>query len=349
MRDADTGDMDGFDPPGSEEEGEGRALLAAIVASSDDAIVSKNLEGIVTSWNTSAERIFGYSAEEMIGRSILTIMPEDRHGEEVEIIARVRAGERVPHFDTIRQRKDGSLVPISLTVSPLRASDGRIIGASKIARDITERRRLEAAKLALMSEVNHRSKNLLATVQSIIRHSATGVDAGDFMRRITERLRALSANQDLLVAREWSGVSIGALVEAQLRRLADLPHERIAAAGEPVELMPAAAQALGLAMHELATNARAFGALSNDTGRVSIAWSIEQADAGPQLAVVWRESGGPPPSAPLHDGFGTTILERLTGYTTGGEVSLTYPSSGVVWQLRAPLDKVAAPSDIASV
>ena len=108
--------------------------LAAIIASSDDAIVSKDLNGTVMSWNASAERIFGYTADEMIGRSIRLIIPADRQGEEDEVLARVRSGERVEHFDTVRRRKDGSLVDISLTVSPIRDRTGRIIGASKIAR-----------------------------------------------------------------------------------------------------------------------------------------------------------------------------------------------------------------------
>jgi PAS domain S-box-containing protein len=119
--------------------------LAAIVESSDDAIVSKDLNGIVTSWNQAAERVFGYTAEEMIGKSITTIVPPDRLAEEAVVLRKIRRGEAVNHFETIRMRKDGSLVPISLTVSPIRARNGTIVGASKIARDISERRRAEQA------------------------------------------------------------------------------------------------------------------------------------------------------------------------------------------------------------
>lgn len=122
--------------------------LAAIVHSSDDAIVSKDLNGIVMSWNPAAERMFGFPAEEMIGRSITTIIPADRLSEEDHVLSRVRAGIGVDHFETIRQRKNGSLIDVSLTVSPVKNAAGRIIGASKIARDITERRRLE--------EIRHR-------------------------------------------------------------------------------------------------------------------------------------------------------------------------------------------------
>ena len=120
-------------------------LLAAIVASSDDAIVSKNLGGIITSWNNSAERIFGYTPEEAIGQHITLIIPQERHAEESDILGRVRQGERVDHFQTIRRRKDGSLLDVSLTISPVRDSSGRVIGASKVARDITEQKQSERA------------------------------------------------------------------------------------------------------------------------------------------------------------------------------------------------------------
>ena len=111
--------------------------LAAIVESSDDAIVSKDLDGIITSWNPAGERIFGYAAAEVIGRSIRLIIPLDRQHEEDEVLARVRRGDRVDHFETVRRRKDGTLLDTSLTVSPIKDNGGQIIGASKIARDIS--------------------------------------------------------------------------------------------------------------------------------------------------------------------------------------------------------------------
>jgi PAS domain S-box-containing protein len=123
-----------------------QARLAAIVESSDDAIVSKTLDGIVTSWNRAAERIFGYSAAEAVGRSITLIIPKDRLAEEDEVLRRLRLGEKIDHFETVRQAKDGRLLDVSLTVSPIRNADGVVVGASKIARDITERKRLQAER-----------------------------------------------------------------------------------------------------------------------------------------------------------------------------------------------------------
>ena len=122
-----------------------RARLAAIVVSSDDAILSKTLDGIIESWNIGAERVFGYTAEEAIGQHISLIIPPDRLDEEAEVLARLRRGEKIDHFETVRRTKDGRLVDVSLTVSPIKSSDGRIVGASKVARDITERRLADEA------------------------------------------------------------------------------------------------------------------------------------------------------------------------------------------------------------
>jgi PAS domain S-box-containing protein len=142
--------------------------LAAIVESSDDAIVSKDLDGLITSWNKGAERIFGYLAEEVIGKPITILFPADRYDEELGILERIRRGERVEPYETVRQCKHGRLIDISLTISPVRNIHGKVIGASKIARDITERKRSEAQIAILAREAEHRAKNVLATVQATV-------------------------------------------------------------------------------------------------------------------------------------------------------------------------------------
>jgi PAS domain S-box-containing protein len=152
---------------------EARGRLAAIVDSSDDAIVSKTLDGIITSWNRSAERLFGYTAAEAIGQSILLIIPADRRAEEDEVLRRLRAGQSVDHFETVRRRKDGTFVDISLTVSPVRDSLGRIIGASKVARDITEQRRIQrelALRLQESQRVNRAKDEFLAMLGHELRN-----------------------------------------------------------------------------------------------------------------------------------------------------------------------------------
>jgi PAS domain S-box-containing protein len=146
--------------------------LAAIVESSDDAIVSKDLNGIVTSWNHAAERMFGYSAEEMVGESIRRIIPADRQAEEDDVLSQIRRGLKVDHFETIRRRKDGTLLPVSLTVSPVRGSDGKIGGASKIARDISERKQAELDRARLLNAAQEASRlkdEFLATLSHELR------------------------------------------------------------------------------------------------------------------------------------------------------------------------------------
>ena len=152
---------------------EARGRLAAIVDSSDDAIVSKTLDGIVTSWNRGAERLFGYSAAEAIGQSILLIVPADRHSEEADVLRRIRGGQSVDHFETVRRRKDGTQIEISLTVSPVRDSLGRIIGASKTARDITDQKRVQreiAARLLESQRVNRAKDEFLAMLGHELRN-----------------------------------------------------------------------------------------------------------------------------------------------------------------------------------
>jgi len=165
--------------------------LAAIVQSSDDAIVSKDLDGVITSWNKGAERIFGYTAEEAIGRPITIVIPPDRQDEEPMILERIRRGQRIEHFETVRQRKHGSLIDISLTISPIENSQGTIVGASKIARDITERKRRDAQMLVLAREAEHRARNMLSIVLATVQLSHA--DTAKELKRVIEgRIQAIS-------------------------------------------------------------------------------------------------------------------------------------------------------------
>ena len=165
--------------------------LASIVQSSDDAIVSKSLDGIITSWNKGAERVFGYTAEEAIGQPITIVIPQDRQDEERTILTRIRRGERIDHFETVRQRKHGSFIAVSLTISPVINSQGKIVGASKIARDITEQKRSQEQIATLAREAEHRSKNLLANVQAMVNLSQA--DAVNDLKKVIEgRIQALA-------------------------------------------------------------------------------------------------------------------------------------------------------------
>ncbi len=172
--------------------------LASIVTHSDDAIVSKDLNGIIVSWNRGAERLFGYSPEEIIGKPVTVLIPEDHHDEEPKILDRIRRGEHIDHYETIRRSKDGSLIDISLTVSPVRDGEGRIVGASKIARDITERRRAQEQQTLLLREMSHRVKNLFAITGSLVTLSARSARTpADMAAAVRDRLAALTRAHEL--------------------------------------------------------------------------------------------------------------------------------------------------------
>lgn len=316
------------------------ARLAAIVASSDDAIISKTLDGIITSWNRGATSIFGYDADEMVGQSILRLIPADLRSEETEIIAKLRRGEHIDHYDTVRLAKGGRRVQVSLTVSPLHDGTGRIVGASKVARDVTERKSNEELQRLLLEELNHRVKNTLATVQAIaaqsLRHSD---DPAHFVRSFNGRVQALARAHDLLVRHKMHGSSMAEVIREQV--LLDSPDDgRIAWCGTDVVLTAKDSVQLGLVLHELATNARKYGALSGPNGRLSINWRVDSHRL-PKLVVEWQESGVEGLVAPTAQGFGTKLIERtLAG--NGGDAALRYERDGLVCVINLPLEVAAA-------
>jgi PAS domain S-box-containing protein len=325
------------------EAGKSQAHLAAIVAHSDDAILSKTLEGTVTSWNAAAERMFGYAAQEMIGQPLRRIIPADRQHEEDMILARLAAGQRIDHFETVRVGKTGNPIEVSITISPVKDAQGSIIGASKIIRDITERKAREQQVAMLIREVNHRSKNMLMLVQAIARQTAA-LGREDFVERFAQRIQALAASQDMLVKSGWKNVSLGDLVREQLAHFKELLGKRIHLIGDRTNITAAAAQAIGMAIHELATNASKYGALSTDAGRVEVSWSIESsAVREARFVMSWCERGGPPVAAPARRGFGSTVLDTLVRMSLTAEVELAYDASGLAWRLMCGAAEVLEP------
>jgi PAS domain S-box-containing protein len=204
----------------------------------------------------------------------------------------------------------------------------RLIGT---VQDVTERKEREEKEHLLMREINHRAKNMLSVVDAIAHQTAARNPEG-FIERFSERIQALSANQDLLVRNEWNGVEIADLVRAQLAHFADLIGSRIALNGPRLRLKPASAQAIGLALHELATNAGKYGALSTDTGRAYVSWARD----GDILTMSWVEREGPPVSKPQRRGFGSIVMETMAERSVDGKVDLEYAPSGVTWRLTCP-------------
>jgi PAS domain S-box-containing protein len=230
-----------------------RMWLASIVEHHDDAIIRKNLHGIITSRNKGTERLSGYLAEEAIGKRVTILAPPERQYEDDVILKLIRRGERIEQYETVRRRKDGRLVDISLTVSPIMSTEGRILGASKVARDITDRKRIEAQISVLSPEAEHRAKDLLANVKAMVRLSQSDTPDG-LEKTIEGRIEALANVHSLFVESRWTGADLGRLVKQELSPYArDGMGTRID--GPTVMLKLDSAQAMGVALHELAINA----------------------------------------------------------------------------------------------
>lgn len=441
------------------------ALLAAIVHSSSDAIVSKNLDGIVMSWNPAATRIFGFTADEMIGQSIRKIIPAHLQHEEDMILDRIRAGGRIEAYETVRLTATGATIPISVTISPVHDSEGRIIGASKIARDlresramheqlraseqrfrlladnisqlawmahpdghifwynqrwydytgttlpqvrgdgwrivhhpehvervhahfrrccaagtewedvfplrgidgryrwflsravpardtdgkvicwfgtntdITDQRRQQDQIALLMREVQHRAKNMLSMIQALARRTAPA-EHPEFVESFEERLKALAANQELLVTGQWAGARMHELVRTQLYYVEDLIDGRVTCEGPDLLIVPASAETIGMALHELVTNAAKYGALSNDSGKVEICWEITKTAHGREFVLSWREAGGPPVQEPEREGFGSTLTTRVPRLSLNAQVESQFRPEGFFWQMRCDADRI---------
>ena len=309
--------------------------LAAIVLSSDDAIISKTLEGRITSWNVGATRIFGYEASEMIGQSIFRIIPPELQGEEYEILARLQRGGRIDHYETVRVAKDGRRIDVSLTVSPLHDRSGKVIGASKVGRDITDRKRAEKLQRVLTEELSHRVKNTLATVQAIASQSLMRAkSSGDFVSGFAGRLQALANAHTLLTRTQMQGADVMALVGEQVL-IGAANGDKISCSGPSLMLDPQTAVHLALVLHELATNARKYGSLSVPSGRLSVTWEM-RSNGGCSLLLSWKESDGPEVSAPRTHGFGRALIDQ-TVRSHGGRTSVHYRRDGLRWEIELPL------------
>jgi PAS domain S-box-containing protein len=288
-------------------------------------------DGRFLRFNRALCRILGWSAGELITKTVQEIThPDDLVGELAQLM-QLEVG-KVDSFGLDKRdlRKDGSIVWIRRTVSCVRRSDGSIDYFVSVVEDISARKRAEEQVRLLMREAKHRVRNLLGLVQVIARQTAGNVDG--FIERFTERIQALAANQDLLDQGQRQGTDLDDLVHTHLAHFADLIGSRIRAHGPKLHLNATAAEAIGLALHELATNAGKYGALSTDAGWVDVGWHADS----DTITMSWMERGGPPVRAPDHRGFGTTVIDRMVKRAVDGEVQLNYASSGLEWRLSCP-------------
>ncbi|MFL9826268.1 HWE histidine kinase domain-containing protein [Rhodoplanes sp. SY1] len=315
------------------------AHLAAIVSSSGDAIMSVSLDGEILSWNAAAEELWGYRAEEAVCHPHAMLLPADRLHELDAKLDAARAGQSL-RLETIRLRRDGTPVEVSLDAAPIRGADGTLVGISVIAHDISRRKRDEAHMQFVMRELSHRTKNLITVIIAMARRTARqSDDFSDFEVKFTGRLHGLARSHDLLVHTDWMGASIEELVRLQLEPF--VGEAALEVEGAPLMLRPEAVQNLGFALHELATNANKYGALGQAGGRVRIAWRLATApDGGERVRLVWQESGGPPVTPPTRAGFGSTVIQKLTEASLNAVVTVAYDPEGFRWEADMPAAEI---------
>ena len=322
--------------------------LASIVESSDVAIVSQALDGVIGSWNPAAERLFGYSAKQAIGKPITILLPADRKDEEAGLLERIQRGERVDQYETVRRRRDGSLVDISLTVSPIRNGD-EVVGASQIARDNTERRRAQEQQTLLIKEMHHRVRNLFALAGSVVALSSRSArTAGEMAEAVQGRLGALARAHELTMPH----LTLAGETPDPTTTLHELTREilspyldpasvtdpAVVIGGPEVAIGGRAITSLALLLHEFATNAAKHGALSCPEGRVHVDWSVQEHD----LLLRWREQGGPTLDGRAQgEGFGSLLVRGTVQGQFGGRMSRDWGADGLTMTLTLPLARLS--------
>ena len=317
-----------------------RGQLAAIVDSSTEIIIGHTLEGTITSWNASAERIMGYQAARVIGRSLSLLLPEDNADQTSQLLKACRQSQPA-ELETAWLRLDGSTVQVAITCSPVVDGSGKVIAGSVLARDVSKRVEAERHVEMMLGELNHRVKNTLASVQAIalqtVAHSPT-LEA--FRDTFLSRLLALSNTHNLLANDAWKGVDLREIVRSELAPYQRDDQSRIELSGDALQLTPKTALALSMALHELATNAGKYGALSVPHGHVTVAWKIRHKQQRQWLHLQWSERDGPPVTPPVRRGFGSRLITDGLAHELDGTVALEFAPAGVICRIDFPLSEI---------
>lgn len=293
--------------------------------------------------NDSFLSLTGFGREELLGHCFSFLLAESA---DPATLARVEAAFDPSHGDSLEvvtRRKDGSQFWAALLISPVR-KDGEIVEHFASFIDLTRHKEEQSRCRMLIDELNHRVKNTLATVQSIVGQALRNTSDPEVLREsIESRLFALSRSHDVLTREHWEGAGLHDIVAAVMEPfgVANGRSERFVVTGEDVRFPPKAALALGIAFHELATNAVSYGAFSGDTGCIRIAWTIEPASSGNRLILRWSEENGPPVTAPSRKGFGSRVIERGLALELGGTTRLDYRPDGVVCTINIPAPRGA--------
>jgi PAS domain S-box-containing protein len=309
--------------------------FAAALRASGVTVMTQDRELTVT-WISKGE--FGRDVEDIVGRTQEDLYPDLEQSTALNLKRKViETGE--PARADVCVTRNGVETWFDLSATPLISGAGEVIGLIAGTIDITRYKEQEARIRLLSREATHRAKNLLAVTQAIMRQTAANSDSiEDFQARFSERLLSLSSSHDLLVQRDWKGASLRELVLSQVAHYSDQTRSRIVLKGEPIQIEPDAAQHIGMAIHELATNAAKFGALSMPDGEVLVSWGMEPAkhDGAMWCFIAWTESGGPLVKRPARRGFGRVVAERTVARAVRGEVKVDYAPDGLRWLLVFP-------------
>ena len=307
-----------------------RRLLEA----SPDCLKFIDLDGRVQKMNSNGQCLMEIdNFETVCGQHWQSLWPDESRSLIEDAITDALAGT-TGRFVGFCPTEKGTPKWWDVAVNAVPGVDGRPIGLLAASRDITERKRTDEQIQVLVREVTHRSKNLLGVVQAVARQTVTHSTLETFDRSFSERINALAASHDLLVASDWQGVDLAELVRSQLQPFCGEIDAQIRLHGPDVRVSSAAAQTLGMALHELATNAAKYGALSRPDGQVEIVWDMSGTCADRVFTMTWRELNGPPVTAPARRGFGTTVVSHLVKSSLEAEVRLDYAPSGVVWRIE---------------
>lgn len=314
---------------------EQNARIAAVAASSHEALFGTTLEGCIEAWNPGAERLFGYEAHEVMGKHIEMLAPPEYRREQAENLQRVRSGETVGPFNTRRQRNDGTQIDVSVAFAPVVSPDGEVQAISIAMHDITERKEWEQRQLLMSRELAHRVKNSFAILQAILRSTLReSPDPEEFATAFSGRLHSLAAAQDVITDSNWRGAEFGALVNHVLAPYISVESHRIRSNGPRIDLAPEHAAPFGLILNELATNAMKYGALSNKQGWIELEWRQELKPDGRFLQFVWREKGGPAVKAERRKGFGSRLIEKSLA---DARVEIEHPAEGLICRIELKL------------
>jgi PAS domain S-box-containing protein len=310
---------------------------AALIDLSSDAIIIRDIDGTIEAWSKGAERLYGFTATEAVGQAAHTLLAT-RFSQPLADIQAAFDQTGSWQGELVHTSRDGRLVTVLTRWQRDEVYDQAGRRMLETNTDITQLKQRQAVVETLLREVNHRSKNMLGLVLAIARQTAKGSD-GEFVSRFSQRIHALAASHDLLVESEWTGTTLADLIRSQLSHFDGLIGTRITLSGDAIRVNMVAAQSIGMALHEMATNAAKYGALSHDTGKVEIVWqrSHEQPTT---FSMSWREMGGPKVLPPQRRGFGTTVIEAMVAASLDGCVTLDYYATGFQWQVVCPADKV---------